>query len=247
MDARHRLGEGPAPEKMFEVLYNMDEDVDADEMELLAHDFRTGVPKRHIIAPAVLAEADKKTFVLRIQLDGVTKPPMWRKVVVPADMIFDRLHSVIQCAMGWEGGHLYQFIAKTASIGDTSMDDDFGEGLDLADTEIIISQYLRAKGDKLKYEYDFGDGWEHAVSVLEVKDEVCETPRLLQTKGGKPVEDCGGVWGIEGLRELAAGTGRMSRDDRDLLEWLGCSSRAELAELLAGPDPEEVNEYLKDC
>lgn len=243
MDARHRLGEGPDPEKMLDLIESMDE----DDVEALEDGFDSGHSRRHIIAPAVLAEADKKTLVLRIQLDDVTKPPMWRKVEVPADMTFDRLHRVIQCVMGWDGGHLHQFITKTAYIGDTSMDDDFGGGPDLDDTEVVISQYLRAKGDKLRYEYDFGDGWEHTVSVLEVKDGVCDAPVLLQTKGGKPVEDCGGAWELEGLRELAAGKGRMSADDRDRLEWLGCGSRAELAQLLAGPDPKEVNEILKNC
>lgn len=243
VDARHRLGEGPSPDKMLDLIENMDE----DDSEAFEDGFDPGPSRRHIIAPAVLAEADKKTLVLRIQLDYVTKPPMWRKVEVPADMTFDRLHRVIQCVMGWDGGHLHQFVTKTAFIGDTSMDDDFGGGPDLDDTEVVISQYLRAKGDKLKYEYDFGDGWEHTVSVLEVKDEVCEAPKLLQTKGGKPVEDCGGALSLVGLRELAAGKGRMSADDRDRLEWLGCSSRPELAQLLADPVPEEVNEILKNC
>lgn len=38
-----------------------------------------------------------------------SKPPIWRRVIVRADMTLDRLHRVIQTAMGWTDSHLHQF------------------------------------------------------------------------------------------------------------------------------------------
>lgn len=35
------------------------------------------------------------------------KPPIWRRVVVRTDMKLDRLHRVIQIAMGWLDCHLH--------------------------------------------------------------------------------------------------------------------------------------------
>ena len=38
------------------------------------------------------------------------KPPIWRRIVVRADMKLDRLHRVIQTTMGWLDCHLHQFV-----------------------------------------------------------------------------------------------------------------------------------------
>ncbi len=49
------------------------------------------------------------TFQFKIQLQNITNPPVWRRVLVPADATFSTFHSIIQSAMGWEGMHLYSF------------------------------------------------------------------------------------------------------------------------------------------
>jgi hypothetical protein len=38
------------------------------------------------------------------------RPPIWRRIVVRAAMKLDRLHRVIQIAMGWTNSHLHQFV-----------------------------------------------------------------------------------------------------------------------------------------
>ncbi|WP_371256778.1 hypothetical protein [Roseibium sp. TrichSKD4] len=35
---------------------------------------------------------------------------VWRRVLVPSNMILREFHGVLQVAMGWDGIHLYQFI-----------------------------------------------------------------------------------------------------------------------------------------
>jgi hypothetical protein len=49
-------------------------------------------------------------YQLKITLKR-SKPPIWRRVVLRADMRLDRLHNFIQIAMGWTNSHLHQFIA----------------------------------------------------------------------------------------------------------------------------------------
>src|SRR5437016_5637406 len=51
-------------------------------------------------------------YQLKITLKR-SKPPIWRRVVLRADMSLDRLHTIIQIAMGWTNSHLHQFIAGT--------------------------------------------------------------------------------------------------------------------------------------
>ena len=38
-----------------------------------------------------------------------TKPPIWRRILVPGDLTFWDLHVAIQDAMGWCDCHLHQF------------------------------------------------------------------------------------------------------------------------------------------
>jgi len=45
---------------------------------------------------------------LRIELTEV-QPAIWRRIVVPESITLGRLHHVIQCVMGWRGGHLHEF------------------------------------------------------------------------------------------------------------------------------------------
>lgn len=42
---------------------------------------------------------------LKITLDHV-EPVVMRRVVVPLSIRLDRLHALVQVAMGWSGGHL---------------------------------------------------------------------------------------------------------------------------------------------
>ena len=55
------------------------------------------------------------------------KPPIWRRIVVRADMKLDRLHRVIQTTMGWLDCHLHQFVAGGVYYGQPDPEgDDFG-------------------------------------------------------------------------------------------------------------------------
>jgi hypothetical protein len=38
-----------------------------------------------------------------------TKPPIWRRLLVPAGFTLEDLHAVVQAAMGWDDSHLHKF------------------------------------------------------------------------------------------------------------------------------------------
>lgn len=56
-----------------------------------------------------LDDASEKTLKLRVQMQDVTKPPMWRELKVPANFTFYQLHKAIQAVCGFEDAHLWQF------------------------------------------------------------------------------------------------------------------------------------------
>jgi Plasmid pRiA4b ORF-3-like protein len=94
---------------------------------------------------------------LKITLRGV-RPPVWRRVVVPASFTLAELHSVLQTAMGWTDSHLHSFDIGGVLYGDV---EEF-EGKVGNETRPRLSSVAR-RVSKFRYEYDFGDGWEHTM------------------------------------------------------------------------------------
>jgi hypothetical protein len=163
-----------------------------------------------------------KILELDITLSA-SKPKIWRRVLVPADLTFHELHYVIQFSMGWTNSHLHQFIVgrHDRCIG-MSFDDEFDDDMEMEDgRKVNISELLNAPKDKIKYEYDFGDGWEHIIEVKKVLQPEAGKKYPIVTGGAMacPPEDCGGIWGYANLVET---TKKKDTDEyEEMLEWLG--------------------------
>jgi len=155
---------------------------------------------------------------LKITLDDV-KPKVQRQVEVPLTIRLDRLHLVLQAAMGWTNSHLYEIRARDVGWG--IPDPDFGDGpLDARKARLI--DVLEDIGMKtLKYLYDFGDGWEHTVKIERITDAVSglSYPLLISATGRCPPEDVGGPWGYSEMLEALADPEHERH--AEMLEWLG--------------------------
>jgi hypothetical protein len=129
---------------------------------------------------------------LKITLDDV-KPAVLRRIEVPLTLRLDRLHLAIQAAMGWTNSHLYEILA--GGVGWGMIDPDGGDGpLDARKARLIDAL---EDSKKLRYLYDFGDGWEHTIKVERLLDPEPGIlyPRLIEVAGRCPPEDVGGPWG----------------------------------------------------
>ena len=157
------------------------------------------------------------SMTFRVQLVGVTKPPIWRKIVTPNTATFIDLHEAIQVACGWCGYHLWCFSEKKRPrdgwlIECDEADDGFQDcgydscGFPNLDTPLRDVITLRP----FYYTYDFGDNWLCSVKILAVDDKPCERCTCIDGKGEEPGEDIGGVWGLMERR-----AGRMPEDDDD--------------------------------
>jgi hypothetical protein len=143
---------------------------------------------------------------LKVELLGVA-PAVWRRFDTYADVKLSQLHYVIQGAMGWELMHLFSY------------QDGRGYGGQISN-ELRLCDVCRV-GDTLTYTYDFGDNWQHLVTVEKAMARPTGTvyPRVVAGKYACPPEDCGGPWGYGEMRRVLAG--RRNARRRELVEWLG--------------------------
>lgn len=141
---------------------------------------------------------------IKVTLSGL-RPPIWRRVLVPADLRLDRLHGVLQIAMGWSNAHLHQFIGRTTCYRDPR----FGGGRDTEvrdECKATVGDILPAVRSKAVYEYDFGDSWYHELALEKrlAPEPGVAYPRCTGGRRACPPEDCGGVYGYADLLTVLA-------------------------------------------
>lgn len=149
----------------------------------------------------------KLTYQFKIKLRGITKPPVWRRVLVPANFTFSGFHAVIQEAFGWWNEHLYSFgdtpYSRVLTIAEIH-EDDWGDAPDYNAREFTVGEFYGEKlapKHKLCYVYDFGDDWIHDITLEKVFDEYSDHATCIKGKGACPEEDSGGVWEYEDMKE----------------------------------------------
>ncbi|PIU20511.1 MAG: hypothetical protein COT18_01965 [Elusimicrobia bacterium CG08_land_8_20_14_0_20_59_10] len=166
-------------------------------------------------------------FQFKITLLG-TEPPVWRRIQVPGSYTFYDLHVALQNAMGWTDSHLHAFEtagARRVRIESPYAAEDIYEEINDFTTEAALAKYLQREGDAAVYEYDFGDGWRHEVTLEKIlpKAPGITYPVCLDGRLACPPEDCGGPGGYADCLKLAAGKrpNEEEEENRRLKTWLG--------------------------
>jgi hypothetical protein len=194
-------------------------------------------------------------FELDVRLKEI-KPPIWRTIEVPGSSSLEDVHFAIQVAMGWTNSHLHQFVIGGRHYGMADVDD--SGDLEIADEREYRLQDLVKSGASFAYEYDFGDGWEHEITVQKV-GVVTRPPRSRCVSGARacPPEDCGGSGGYARLLEVLADPDH--EEHESLVAWssnfkpehfvlpkAGLDLRSEMGRLKALADGEESFEQDDD-
>lgn len=137
---------------------------------------------------------DPVRLSLTVSLDEAD-PAIWRKIVVPGDVTLERLHEAIQIAMGWTNSHLHRFWPTTDPRSHYFISDfDRSEGDEgTPESQVRADQVLRAPHDAIRYEYDFGDSWEHTITVTSVDPGDDTSIECTDGGGACPPEDIGGI------------------------------------------------------
>jgi hypothetical protein len=199
------------------------------------------VAKKKISPGAKSAGTKVPVYQLKVVLVG-SKPPIWRRLQVPGNATLDWLHTVLQVAMGWTNSHLHHFLTAEVRYSDPSLQEDmgFGDEPDRDEAKAVLMKVVPEKGGQICYEYDFGDSWQHQITVEEILSPDPATKGVARCIDGAracPPEDCGGVWGYEEL--LKALKNPKHPEHKGMKEWIGGSWDA------AAFDLEKINASLQ--
>ena len=185
----------------------------------------------------------RQSYQIKVLLADI-KPPIWRRLVVDSRVPLDALHDVIQVSMGWTDSHMHQFVDRDGVTYSEPYDDNFAPSFGrkmIDESAVLLNEVLKNEKDWLKYEYDFGDGWEHKIILEKIMPQKKNQLPIVCIKGRRacPPEDCGGPWGYKHMLEQLAAP----EDDEEyaeLLEWLGDDFEPE------NFDMQETNQILED-
>ena len=138
-------------------------------------------------------------FQIKISLLD-SDPLIWRRILVPSNFTLKKLHNVIQIVMGWENGHLHQFLVGEAIYSEN--EPEFEYEPEVRPTTAKLSKVF-SDTKQFIYEYDFGDGWRHEVALEKAlkPDDSFHYPICIGGENACPPEDCGGLGGFYSMME----------------------------------------------
>jgi Plasmid pRiA4b ORF-3-like protein len=165
----------------------------------------------------------QEIYQIKVTLLG-TDPPIWRRLLVPAELTLEQLHQVLQRAMGWEDCHMHEFRIGQQRFGKPDpMEQTFRGPRTTSERTARLFSVLGRVGATAVYTYDFGDSWEHQLAVEKrlAPESGRAYPVCLAGERHGPPEDCGGIPGFYNLLEAISNPDHEQHDE--LLEWLGGS------------------------
>ncbi len=170
--------------------------------------------------PVAAPDSFGEVCTIRIELRD-TDPLIWREVEVPTSITLKDLNDVVQITMGWLDAHLWELTVGIQRYG-LPMDDDWGIAPCLVASKVRLRDVLKSRKITIDYLYDFGDCWEHRLTVTKVRpgDPGLGYPRYIAGEYAGPPEDCGGILGFYNMLDALADP--------------------------THPDHDEVKEYLED-
>lgn len=182
-----------------------------------------------------------KAFQLKIMINN-SKPPIWRRVIVPTGITFSQLGIIFNEVMGWSGYHLFEFeFYKKKLIFIEGAEEYSGNSweYDYIDANTTyIREYLE-ESKTFTYIYDFGDKWRQKVTVEKIIDDYeFDYPQVIKYKGDCPIEDCGGIGGYYECLDIISNPDNEEYEER--LEWMESQGYPKTYIM------QEVNERLKE-
>jgi len=175
-----------------------------------------------------------KIYQIKVEL-RYSEPIIWRRILVNSNILLVDLHRILQTVMGWTNSHLHLFSDNRNEYSPIEFE---VEGA--IDSRITkLSKILKKENEKILYEYDFGDGWEHDLILekIQLEDENSNAPICIDGKRNCPPEDCGGIGGYENLLEIISD--KKHPEYKETITWLGGKFDPEYINI------EKINKSLK--
>ena len=164
-----------------------------------------------------------RALELEVSLD--LHVPCKRRLIVPDDLNFYQFHNVLQECFGWKDCHLHQFVTAVDAEGCPAemIQPDWEEEIIPEvrvqnGTEVTLRDVFDSR-EQIVYEYDFGDGWTHTISLCRIIEDYKEPyPHCILAVGDAPMEDCGGPDGFEYVRNVLKDPAHP--EHREISEWV---------------------------
>jgi hypothetical protein len=178
--------------------------------------------RRPAVARAVASSIEKLLDVdvqLRVELKHIT-PHVWRRVIVPETVTLAKLHTILQAAMGWAGGHLHEYEIARRRYGIPDPDWPTDEPVH-DERRVKLKTFVEARVRRFLYLYDFGDDWEHEITLEDLLAPKTGGPRVRCVAGENacPPEDVGGEPGYESF--LQAIRDPAHEEHEQMIGWIG--------------------------
>jgi hypothetical protein len=85
---------------------------------------------------------------------------------------------------------------------------------------VTLAQIAPQPKSRFFFDYDFGDGWEHRVTVEAIVDaKDADAPRCVAGARACPPEDCGGPFGYADLLDVLADP--QHEEHGEMRRWVG--------------------------
>ena len=100
------------------------------------------------------------------------------------------------------------------------MDEDWGTKPRLDAAKVRLRDVLAPGKTTIDYMYDFGDCWEHRLTITRVRPGAPDVgyPRYIAGEWNGPPEDCGGIPGFYAMMEVLADANHPDHDE--VADWL---------------------------
>lgn len=178
-------------------------DIVEEPLERLSEEFLDDpeVQEEMLNQLAELFEQEDQGIPIQLKIElPYTNPAIWRRIQVGENATFQDLHFAIQMAMGWTNAHLHEFKIQDRLIGM-----DIPGGFDKPENQenekdVRLKDLHLQPGDTFTYLYDFGDSWQHNITVEPIKQAAKELPKVIDGAIMGPPEDIGGFGGLEALQ-----------------------------------------------
>jgi hypothetical protein len=161
----------------------------------------------------------RQAYQLYVELEWV-QPKVWRRLLIPITIDLPLLHVTLLFGMGWQGGHIHEFVIGRDHYGPSDLADDLDH---ITDEEGVTLRGALGAKKTFTYVYDYGDDWRHKVKVEKIValDAPIDKGLCIGGENACPPEDVGGTPGYEEF--LAALADPQHPEHRMLKDWIGGS------------------------
>lgn len=151
-------------------------------------------------------------YVIKVQVMGVTKPPVWRRFEASPTARLSELHHAIMNHFNWRGGGCHEFRDLAGSwCTEYDYDDEESYFWDRPGPDLTLKKFFDTCW---KPGYCYDNSWDHAITLEKsVRGENREDIVCVAGRGACPPYECGCAGEYQDMKRLMA-----SEDPKDAKE-----------------------------